>query len=573
MADIKIKETAKTVIKTADNLGIVTEKVKDAGIKTKENINKAVENRSDSPVQYATDKVQEKTKSAAETAVYEFSKQGKNSVVKTKDHIKTAKLTLEEVRERRAAKQKRNAPQSNTSVHTENPVKTNDNLQKSRSKSNVPKKANNAIKTGNPQSVKATERTAKTTAKAGQKAAQVKSISATKNAEKARKAAQHIKASAQKAGKAAKAFAKALAKVVKATIAAAKSLVSAIIAGGWIAVVVIILLCLVGAVAGSFYGIFFSTETSDTGMNITSVIQEINAEYDSRINELKSADTYDSVEINGSKANWKDVLSVYSVKVSTDPNNPQETATMDENKKSILTDIFWDMNSISSSVETRTETQEVTTTDEIGEEVTTQQEVSLKVLTITITDKTAEDMANEYAFDDVQKKYLTELMSDSNDKLWASIIYNVGSNTSGIDIDSLNFENETANDTQKKIVAVATNSEYYGISASSGYCQAWVADVYQAVTGSRGHAHCALCAAEQWSVSSDWSQIPIGATVYGYASNPYGHVGIYIGNGQVAHNLSGEIVIQSLDSWVSQFKGFAWGWENSKSLQKNLYFQ
>lgn len=562
MADIKIKETAKTVIKTADNLGIVTEKIKDAGIKTKENTNKAEENRSDSPNQYATDKVQEKTKSAAETAVYEFSKQGKNSVVKTKDNIKTAKLTLEEVRERRAAKQKENAPQSNTSVHTENAVKKNDNLQKNRSKSNAPKKANNAIKIGNPQSVKATEKTAKTTAKAGQKAAQVKSISATKNAERTRKAAQHIKTSAQKAGKAAKAFARALAKVVKATIAAAKSLVSAIIAGGWIAVIVIILLCLVGAVAGSFYGIFFSTETSDTGMNITSVIQEINAEYDSRINELKSADTYDSVEINGSKANWKDILSVYSVKVSTDPNNPQETATMDENKKSILTGIFWDMNSISSSVETRTETQEVTTTDETREEVTAQQEVPLKVLTITITDKTAEDMANEYAFDDVQKKYLTELMSNSNDKLWASIIYNVGSNTSRIDIGSLNFENETANDTQKKIVAVATNSEYYGISASSGYCQAWVADVYQAVTGSRGHAHCALCAAEQWAVSGDWSKIPVGATVYGYASNPYGHVGIYIGNGQVAHNLSGEIVIQSLDSWVSQFKGFAWGWEN-----------
>lgn len=566
MADIKIKETAKTVIKTADNLGIVTEKIKDAGIKTKENINKAEENRSDSPNQYATDKVQEKTKSAAETAVYEFSKQGKNSVVKTKDNIKTAKLTLEEVRERRAAKQKENAPQSNTSVHTENAVKKNDNLQKNRSKSNAPKKANNAIKIGNPQSVKATEKTAKTTAKAGQKAAQVKSISATKNAERTRKAAQHIKTSAQKAGKAAKAFARALAKVVKATIAAAKSLVSAIIAGGWIAVIVIILLCLVGAVAGSFYGIFFSTETSDTGMNITSVIQEINAEYDSRINELKSADTYDSVEINGSKANWKDILSVYSVKVSTDPNNPQETATMDENKKSILTGIFWDMNSISSSVETRTETQEVTTTDETREEVTAQQEVPLKVLTITITDKTAEDMANEYAFDDVQKKYLTELMSNSNDKLWASIIYNVGSNTSRIDIGSLNFENETANDTQKKIVAVATNSEYYGISASSGYCQAWVADVYQAVTGSRGHAHCALCAAEQWAVSGDWSKIPVGATVYGYASNPYGHVGIYIGNGQVAHNLSGEIVIQSLDSWVSQFKGFAWGWENEMNL-------
>lgn len=60
MADIKIKETAKTVIKTAEKVGIVSDKVKEAGIKTKERINKAVENRSDSPNQYATDKVQER---------------------------------------------------------------------------------------------------------------------------------------------------------------------------------------------------------------------------------------------------------------------------------------------------------------------------------------------------------------------------------------------------------------------------------------------------------------------------------------------------------------------------------
>lgn len=42
----------------------------------------------------------------------------------------------------------------------------------------------------------------------------------------------------------------------------------------------------------------------------------------------------------------------------------------------------------------------------------------------------------------------------------------VGSN---IDIGLLDFGNETVNDTQRKIVAVALNSESYGISAKSGY--------------------------------------------------------------------------------------------------------
>lgn len=137
-----------------------------------------------------------------------------------------------------------------------------------------------------------------------------------------------------------------------------------------------------------------------------------------------------------------------------------------------------------------------------------------------------------------------------------------------IDIGSLDFGAETVNDMQRKLVAVAINSDSYGISAKSGYCQAWVADVYQAVTGSRGSAHCALCAADMWAVSSDWSKIQVGATIYGYASNPYGHVGIYIGNGKVIHNLSGTVKVQSLESWVKDFNGFAWGWENGNTLLK-----
>ena len=50
------------------------------------------------------------------------------------------------------------------------------------------------------------------------------------------------------------------------------------------------------------------------------------------------------VEMSGSRAVWKEVLAVYSVKTTTDPDNPQEVATMDETKKGLLTDIFWEMN-------------------------------------------------------------------------------------------------------------------------------------------------------------------------------------------------------------------------------------
>lgn len=573
MSNIKIKQTAETVIKTSENIGIVNEKIKDVGVRTKEKINNATEQTNlNSPEQYAVEKVQEKSKDGADYAVYEFNRKGRKSVEETKKNIETAKMTLEDVKARRKAQQaERTVKETQNTVNADVTFSSQAETPKPPVK-NPPKQANNTIKTGNAQTVKATQKvskkaTEKAYAKAVKKSAQTNAIAVTKTAEKSRKATERLKQTAKETKRFVQLLIKFLSKALKAAYTAAKSLVSAVIAGGWVSVVIIILICLVAALCSSFYGIFFSSETSQSGMNITSVIQQINNEFDDKIDEIKSSGSFDGVEVIGSRSNWKDVLSIYAIKTTTDENNPMEIATVDENKKAILSSIFWDMNNISKSVETRTETVTKESTDEQGNTIEATEQVEKKYLVITLSGKTADDMANSYSFNDTQNKYLAELMSDKNNKLWASLIYNIGgvSGGSGIDIKDLDFSNETVNDTQKKIVAVATNSAKYGISARSCYCQAWVADVYQAVTGSRGSAHCALCAADMWAVSNDFSQIPVGATVYGYSSSKYGHVGIYIGNGMVAHNI-GEIKIQSLESWIETYKGFSWGWENNKTL-------
>lgn len=575
MAKTDIKTVAKKNIRTIETVGIITEKVKDAGIKTKDDIGKAINTDADTPEQYAAQRFQDTTHSATTDAAYYFNKAGKKSVTDTKKNIENAQVALEDIKARRAERKAKSKINEQTAQSV---MKTAENGTKKPSKTamkNAPKTADKNIRMGNNSALKNKGKTIKTandnftqsvrTADSAKNTFAVKRLAVSKNAEKSRKAAQYMRETAREAAKLAKNSFKVLMKVIKGAAKAAKSLVSAIIAGGWISVIVIILLCLVGALASSFYGIFFSTETSDSGMNISSVIQEINADYDNRIDELKS-DEYGRIEINGSKANWKDVLSIYAVKTTTDPDNPMEIATVDENKKSILSNIFWDMNSIDSKVDTKSETKETVTTDEYGNEIITTDEITVKVLTITISSKNADDMSKQYSFDDKQKEYLAELMNDSNDKLWASIIFSTGGNTNiDIDFDALDFGNETVNDTQRKIVAVATNSKSYGISAKSGYCQAWVADVYQAVTGKRGHAHCALCAADMWAVSQDFNKIQVGATVYGYSSSQFGHVGIYIGNGMVAHNI-GEIKIERLDEWIKKYKGFAWGWGNGKNL-------
>lgn len=144
------------------------------------------------------------------------------------------------------------------------------------------------------------------------------------------------------------------------------------------------------------------------------VVQEINDDYQQQIDTTKANLSHDVLEMSGSRAVWPDVLAVYAVKTTTDPDNPQEVATMDDSKKAILTDIFWEMNQISSRTETRTETVITETDDGNGNIVETETTVTQTYLYITVSHKTAEEMAEQYGFDEEQKEQLAELLAEEN---------------------------------------------------------------------------------------------------------------------------------------------------------------
>ena len=116
-----------------------------------------------------------------------------------------------------------------------------------------------------------------------------------------------------------------------------------------------------------------------------SVVREINAEYDNKLAEIKNGTTYDVLEMSGSRAVWKEVLAVYSVKVNTDPDNPQEVMTMDDSKKQLLSDIFWEMNAISSRTESKPETVITETDDGHGNIVQTETTETRTYLYITFS--------------------------------------------------------------------------------------------------------------------------------------------------------------------------------------------
>ena len=121
--------------------------------------------------------------------------------------------------------------------------------------------------------------------------------------------------------------------------------------------------------------------------------------------------------------------------------------------------------------------------------------------------------------------------------------------------------------TQKQIdvIRVATNSQGYGIPAEKGMCQAWAANVYEKAGLPTDYSSSALASGRRYGVSEDFSVVPPGAAVYGYASNPYGHVGIYVGNGLVYHNIGG-VAVDTLADWIRIYNGFCWGWQAGTDL-------
>lgn len=82
---------------------------------------------------------------------------------------------------------------------------------------------------------------------------------------------------------------------------------------------VIVVICLIGMILGSCFGIFFSGEDSGTGQTIRTAVQEVNTEYEERLEETKTSHTHDVLEMSGSRAVWKEVLAVYAVKTHYGP--------------------------------------------------------------------------------------------------------------------------------------------------------------------------------------------------------------------------------------------------------------
>ena len=378
----------------------VAGKSKNAILKTKEKCRyDNVEHSEESPSVYAENSIRDTSMELSRKAIH-------NAIIAAKKTYNGGKASARNIKQKehvfdRIKKTEKTAGKE-ALKRTQKTIKTADNTLRV------------SIKT-----TKQADKTAKQVSKTAKKASQRAANAAKKSAEAAR-------ATTRAAVKTLKVAVKATISSIKASTAALKELVAVIASGGWISVIIILLITMVALIVGSGFGLFYSADNNtDSGIDIHTVISDINDEYLVKIEDIKSSNEHDVLEMSGSRAVWSDVLAVYSVKVACDPDDPREVATMDSDKLELLKEIFWDMNVI----DYRTETLEdivITETDNGSGNISETEETQERVhLYITVSHKSVDEMASEYGFTDEQNKQLNELIDERNRGLWDQFLFGI----------------------------------------------------------------------------------------------------------------------------------------------------
>ena len=201
-------------------------------------------------------------------------------------------------------------------------------------------------------------------------------------------------------------------KVLRAIVAAAEKLAAAIGAGGAAAVSVVVVILLVGMLFASPLGILFAGEDTGTEIKIPGAVATLNGEFTDEIYRIMEEHPYDELDMQEGMEtamlqNWRNVLAVYAVKVSTDEEHGLDVMTMDEEKLQLLREIFFDANKLEYELTIRTVD---------GERITT--------LHISVQIKDAMQMADEYSFTAQQREMLEELLKPDYDDIFLSLIGN-----------------------------------------------------------------------------------------------------------------------------------------------------
>lgn len=272
MADIKTRDAVKGTIKTIDKAAVASQHMKQAYVSTKEKAETSTHARETSAEEYAADKIETATRTAAAKSADQFDRIGRNSVQTTKENYFKAREGVARFKEKRAARSLQKQTAERTAVQTirttpqtaektaVQTIKTAPQTEKI-IKESVRSAGRQTIKTASKDTlktagkvVKTAEYTSKPAIKTSQQAAAAARKTAVQSAKTAKRAAQTAKKTAETSAMMTRKAVRATVATVKAIIEGTKALVSALIAGGWIAVLIILVVVLLGCAVSLFGG-------------------------------------------------------------------------------------------------------------------------------------------------------------------------------------------------------------------------------------------------------------------------------------------------------------------------------
>ena len=411
MRTAKTRESLRS-IKVVDKTEGLAKKSKNGASSLANSAEETQNPRHETEVEYAGNEVQDKEERSGRALVRGAARVGQwgyrttvRNIQKWRNRPRKIKLKVEEPKQLPPPKR---------------PLLTEGTKQGAKTASKGIKNSSKAAKKASRASAKAAKKSAKATAKATKQAAKASAKAAKAGVKMSVRVAQAIKRAAIATVKFVKVAVKAIIATAKAVIAGVKALVAAIAAGGWVAVLIIVIIVLVALVAGSIFAIFIPAEQN--GITVYDVIGELDREFHDKEQELLANCQYDVLTYEGEMADWNEIVAIYAVKLNLDTENPQEIATFDEAKADELRNIYRTMNTV--RLETRTETKEVKkqVRDENGNLKEVTETVTTTYVTVKRTGLTALQAADEYDFTDYQIEMLTLLLDEKNDELWQGLL-------------------------------------------------------------------------------------------------------------------------------------------------------
>ena len=279
MTDIKTRDVVKGTIKTLDRAAITSERMKSAytGIKGKGEQGYDAEERS--PTEYASGRMCHAIGSLRREGIHQYNSKGQKSIQITRKNIadlkaKRAKKAAEQKKAQETAEQVSPQPYPGTEsrpavpdmpAKNETPqtgasqlIKTRQQERKilktsTRAENSIKSTAKGTVKTAE-KGVKTARTTAKTAIKTNPETAQAAQKTVQASAQATQKAIQTAKNTAKATAETTKATGKAVISSIKSIIEGTKALISALVAGGWIAVTVILIIVLFGCAVSLFGG-------------------------------------------------------------------------------------------------------------------------------------------------------------------------------------------------------------------------------------------------------------------------------------------------------------------------------